>query len=61
MLRQLDSGDFASEQTLSEHEALFRAALGERYARFGEAVHNFEFDAAIEPLRAVLAENPALP
>ena len=56
LLQQLDSGDFGSEQTLVEHVELFRAAFGERYGVIRNAIHNFDFDAAIEPLRAIMAE-----
>lgn len=52
---ELAADDFASSDTFDQHEALMRAALGERYTALASAIHDFNFSRATDLLREALA------
>ncbi|MFM7784151.1 MAG: ATP-binding protein, partial [Gammaproteobacteria bacterium] len=47
---QLGNNDYASGYLLQENAALLRAGLGERYGRLANAVHEYDFVAALQVL-----------
>ena len=53
---QLSSDDFTSGDTFDANAELLRSALGEYFAPMDEAVHNFDFAAALDLLKKALAE-----
>jgi len=50
LLARLHDGDAESVDLFAEHDALFRAGLGDRYERVASAVRTFDFAAAIVEL-----------
>lgn len=54
---ELATDDFASNDTLDKHEALMKAALGERYAALASAIHDFNFSLATDLLREAMASH----
>jgi two-component system, sensor histidine kinase and response regulator len=51
LARSLSDDDFASSQLLTEHADLLSAGLAEQYAVIADAVHRFDFAAALDGLR----------
>lgn len=52
---ELAADDFASSDTFDQHEALMRAALGERFITLASAIHDFNFALAADQLREAMA------
>lgn len=55
LAQQLADDDFASGALLDENEAMLRAGLGEHFAGIAEAVHEFNFTAALDQLNEAIA------
>lgn len=51
---ELAADDFASSDTFDQHEALMRAALGERFITLASAIHDFNFALAADQLREAM-------
>jgi two-component system sensor histidine kinase/response regulator len=51
----LSNDDFACEQLFNENETLLRIALGDRFTRIAEAIHSYDFAAALDSLKEALA------
>ncbi len=49
---QLTLGDIAVRELLEAHRGLLRNVLGERFAHFEERIGNFDFETALDDLRA---------
>lgn len=47
LVRLLGADDFASGQLFDANDALLRAGLGEDYPQIAEAIHNYDFPAAL--------------
>lgn len=54
---ELAADDFASGDTFDGHEALMRAALGDRYTAISGAIYDFNFLLALDQLRDAVAEH----
>ena len=54
---ELAADDFASGDTFDEHEALMRAALGDRFTAISAAIHDFDFSLAMDQLREAMARH----
>ncbi|MBR7793974.1 PAS domain S-box protein [Undibacterium sp. FT147W] len=52
---ELAADDFSSSDTFDQHEALMRAALGERFMTLASAIHDFNFAFAADQLREAMA------
>jgi two-component system sensor histidine kinase/response regulator len=57
LARGLSDDDFASSQLLTDHADLLGAGLAEQYAVIADAVHRFDFAAALDGLRDAADRN----
>ena len=55
LAQQLREDDAASQQFLSEHEAVFRGMLGARFAGIAEAIGCYDLELALDRLREAVA------
>ena len=55
LAQQLREDDAASQEFLSEHEAVFRGMLGARFAGIAEAIQGYDLDLALDRLREAVA------
>ncbi|MFO1421869.1 MAG: PAS domain S-box protein [Candidatus Competibacteraceae bacterium] len=55
LAQQLREGDAASQQFLSEHEAVFRGMLCARFAEIAEAIGRYDLELALDRLREAVA------
>ncbi len=58
---QLAADEFASVHTFDKHQDVLQAGFGDRYAEFERAVSDFEFDTALQLLRACLQKHGIAP
>ena len=55
LVRQLETDDFMTSETIRLHEPLLRAALGQQFQGFSELVDNFNYGDALDLLREFAA------